>query len=78
MNLERLSPFWRMVAGAIGGISLGILFGLLFSLVIAWIAQQFSIGDVKEPMEYGIAVFFGMGAGAIVGGIMGGIMNSRK
>lgn len=78
MILENSSSFWRMVVGAVGGIALGILFGLLFSLVIAWISQQFTFEKIDGPMQYGIAVFLGMGVGAVIGGIMGGIMNSRK
>lgn len=80
MCLEKLSPFSRMVCYAIIGIVLGIIFGFLFSLLIAWVSQQFGTGfnEAGSAPPYGMAVFFGMGCGAAIGAILGGIYANKK
>ena len=72
--MKNLSPFARMLLGAVGGISLGIALGLVFGLLINWIAIQVSpLGPGKEMP----GAFLGMGAGAVIGSILGGIYANR-
>lgn len=84
MCLEKLSPFSRMLIGALIGIVLGILFGLLFGLLIAWVSMSFETlstakaASLKAQNFYQMASFLGMGAGAIVGAILGGIAANHK
>ncbi len=79
MCLEKLPPFGKMLIGSIGGALLGIAFGLILSLLIAWISIRFSAPDFQGPgSEYSLTVFLGMGAGTIVGAILGGIAVLKK
>ncbi len=73
MCFEKLSPFPRMIVGAVLGILLGIFFGLLFGLLIAWITQQIATSSpfYNSPEEYSWPAFLGMGFGAIIGAILG-------
>lgn len=81
MCLEKTPPFVRMLLGALLGIVLGIIFGLLFGLVIAWASGSLfpkTMGYGPGPMPYEMASFLGMGAGAIIGSILGGIYGNKK
>lgn len=84
MCFEKLSPFTKMLIGALLGVVLGILFGLLFGLLIAWISMCFSAFNTagfmppNSPENYQMASFLGMGAGAIVGAILGGVAFMHK
>ncbi|MEK9132568.1 MAG: hypothetical protein AAB606_02575 [Patescibacteria group bacterium] len=84
MCLEKFSPFSKMLLGALIGVVLGIVFGLLFGLLIAFVSMCFgsssAIGALPpRPMDfYQMASFMGMGAGAIVGAILGGIAANHK
>lgn len=82
MCLEKTSPFIRMLLGALLGIVLGICFGLLFGLLIGWIASQFASPGMLAhdgPLsDFGFPAFLGMGAGAAIGAILGGIYANKK
>jgi hypothetical protein len=81
MCFEKYSPFTRMVLGAISGALLGIFAGLVLSFLISFIST-FLMGDagmMKDgPWQYGISSFFGMGAGAMIGAILGGVYANKK
>lgn len=79
--LNSNSSFVRMSTGAMLGIALGVAGGLVFSIVIATISGFFASGmngngSAGIPLE--VATFLGMGAGAIIGAILGGVHYSRK
>ena len=81
MYLEKASPFIRMLLGALLGTVLGIIFGLLFGLIIAWATSNLfpkHMGYDPGSMPYEMASFLGMGAGAIIGSILGGIYGNKK
>lgn len=72
-----------MVLGALGGALLGIFSGLLLGLLIAWLAQAVGPtvmmdGETINGGIYAPAKFLGMGAGAIVGAILGAIYSNKK
>lgn len=71
----------KMIIYTLAGITLGIIFGLLFSLIIMHISSLFMTaqGYVKPPFaDYGLATFFGMGFGAIIGAIIGAAHTNKK
>ena len=79
MCFEKASPFVRMSFGAIRGAFFGVIFGLIFGLLIGFISQQFGSPKIDGPgSDFGISSFFGMGAGAIIGSIMGAISVNKK
>lgn len=81
MQNERLNSFLRLLLGSVLGIILGIALGLGFSLIIAWISSHVQPIDPSMPPKenlYGIASFLGMGFGAVVGAILGGITFFKK
>jgi hypothetical protein len=67
-----------MLLGGVLGITIGIILGLGFSLIIAWIAGHIQPGNTESIPPVNIASFLGMGFGAVVGGIMGGVVFSKK
>lgn len=76
MYLKDCSPFFCMVIGAVGGALLGILFGLGLGLLIS------NISFYLEPNSRGgpesIGGFLGMGAGAVIGSVLGAIYSNKK
>lgn len=75
-------PFVRMAVYATLGAVLGILVGFLLSLLIQ-VLYQFGfpsdyVALLKDDGPVGIIPFFGMGFGAILGGVFGGIVALRK
>lgn len=82
MCLEKLPPFGKMLIGAIGGALLGIFSGLVLSFLISFISIGLIGKDVAMtkdgPWQYGFSSFFGMGAGAMIGAILGGIYANKK
>lgn len=81
MCLEKASPFVRMILGALGGAVIGIVSGLFLGILIAWLAGGVGTGMMgsRAMMEFYVpAKFMGMGAGAIVGAILGAIYANRK
>ncbi|MEK7524229.1 MAG: hypothetical protein AAB588_04345 [Patescibacteria group bacterium] len=81
MCLEKASPFVRMIFGALGGALLGIFSGLFLGLLIAWLAGGIGSGMMGSRAMMGFYVpakFLGMGAGAIVGAILGAIYANKK
>ena len=80
-------PFTRMITHSVMGILCGIVFGFLFALLIAFIANK--VGVYMTPtdlnyarygnvMPYDFATFVGMGLGAVVGAILGGVSANKK
>ena len=81
--LAKSSPFFRMLVGALLGIVFGIVVGLAFSQLIVWLSQTLFVAPRYpdgpfSPEGYQFASFFGMGIGAIVGGILGGTAINKK
>lgn len=74
--MKNWSPFIKMLLGAVAGVLLGIGFGLIFGLLISWIA--FNIGPKADVGIYTGGSFLGMGAGAIIGSILGAVYANRK
>jgi hypothetical protein len=64
--------FLFAVLGIIGGIVLGLIFGL----AIAWITLQIG-GEFPDPNILNLGAFFGMGLGAVIGGIWGAIIGYK-
>lgn len=83
LNLEKMSPFSRMVLGALLGITLGIIFGFFFGVIIAFLAR--AAGNLGGPgmggddfIPYEVASFLGMGIGSIIGAVMGSTSANKK
>ena len=70
----------KMLQNALLGVVLGILFGLFFGLIITAIANLVDCGAFvcKKAVPTQMGAFLGMGAGAIIGAIMGSLQNLRK
>lgn len=83
MCMEKLSPLTRMFLGALLGVILGIIFGLAFGVLIVWITHVTGMTIGGKPAEfdqvpYALGSFLGMGAGAMIGAILGGVYSSKK
>ncbi|MBI5413596.1 hypothetical protein HZA42_04580 [Candidatus Peregrinibacteria bacterium] len=76
-----------MITHSLLGIICGIVAGFLFALLIAFIANK--VGVYTDPrdftnysrssvMPYDVVSLLGMGFGAVVGAIMGGVSANRK
>lgn len=82
MFYKKNSPFATMILGAISGIVLGIAFGLVFGVLIGYLASFFSPPGrmmMDGPLAtYEFPAFLGMGAGAIIGAILGGLSFGKK
>lgn len=83
MCLEKASPFVRLLVCSLVGIVFGIIFGLLFGLLIGWISNHFATfplfgGGPEQAAEYSIPAFLGMGFGAIIGAILGGLQANKR
>lgn len=75
-------PFVRMAAHATLGAVLGVLVGFLISFLIQTLYKFAFPGDyvamLKNDGPVGIIPFFGMGFGAFIGGILGGVVGIRR
>lgn len=83
MCMEKLSPLTRMFLGALLGIILGIIFGLAFGTLIVWITHFMGMTIGGEPAEfnqvpYALGSFLGMGAGAMIGAILGAVYSNKR
>lgn len=74
---KKIHLFSRVFLVALFGVVLGIVVGLVFGALISFISTLFASGSYDSP-PLGFGVFMGMGAGAIIGGIMGAIAGMRK
>ena len=75
-------PFVRMAAHALLGAVLGVFAGFLLSFLIQVLYKSAFPGDyvamLKNDGPVGIIPFFGMGFGAVMGGLLGGVVGIRR
>jgi hypothetical protein len=64
--------FFHIILFALVGILVGIVLGLIFGALIVTILDFITTGDANVNLEMG--GFFGMGCGAVIGGVFGAIV----
>ena len=77
MSCKSLSVMSHIVMNAFFGIVAGIILGFVFGFLIAHVTQLFAVEEY-EAVPVSLGVFLGMGGGAMVGGIFGGIVGYKK
>jgi ABC-type lipoprotein release transport system permease subunit len=78
--MEKFSPLIRMFLGALLGVILGIIFGLAFGVLIVWITHfaGMTMANPSDQIPYALGSFLGMGAGAMIGSILGAVYSNKR
>lgn len=72
-------PFFQMVVQSLFGALLGLVAGFVFGWIMYGVGSLFYYTDEQFRMGvYYTAPFLGMGAGTLVGAIMGAMISIRK
>ncbi|PJC36728.1 hypothetical protein CO046_04175 [Candidatus Peregrinibacteria bacterium CG_4_9_14_0_2_um_filter_53_11] len=77
MKIKDMHPFNRMVLGAFSGSLLGMAAGLIISYIIFVILLQIPSGGA-ETIPTQLPLFLGMGGGAVIGSLLGGISINKN
>ncbi|MFA6089990.1 MAG: hypothetical protein WC755_09105 [Candidatus Woesearchaeota archaeon] len=78
MKNAKLNFFAELVTFVVIGIFCGIILGFAFGNLIVFIVNHSIHSPDFSPLPVEIGAFLGMGAGAILGAIFGGLTVHRK
>lgn len=78
--MNKATPLLQIVLKSMIGAGAGILAGFIYGLIIwmLYVALVAITGETNSTMPAAIASFLGMGSGAIIGSIFGGLSGIKE